>query len=113
MAELRKLMAVLDALDIHLQPRYIRSELNPADEFSRLTDRDAWRLRASTHRMMAHKARRILGADFTLDSFACHQTKICPRYASRLSDRHTLGFDGLALDWRQEVVCLIDFCVVY
>jgi hypothetical protein len=99
MAELRKLMAVLDDLDIDLKPRYIRSELNPADEFSMITDRGAWRLRASTHRMLLHKARRILGADFTLDAFACHQTKICPRYASRLSDRHALGFDGLALDW--------------
>ena len=104
MDELRKLMTVLEDLDIELQPRYIRSELNPADEFSRLTDRDAWRLRASTHRMLSHKARRLLGADFTLDAFACHQTKICPRYASRLFDRHALGFDGLALDWRQEVV---------
>ena len=43
MAELRLLMTVLDELDIELLPRYIRSELNPADEFSRLTDRDTWR----------------------------------------------------------------------
>ena len=104
MGELRLLMEVLDELDIELLPRYIRSELNPADEFSRLTDRDAWRLRPSTHRMLRHKARRVLGTDLTLDAFACHQTKICTRYASRLFDRHALGFDGLALDWRQEVV---------
>ncbi len=104
MGELRLLMEVLDELDIELLPRYIRSELNPADEFSRLTDRDAWRLRPSTHRMLRHKARRALGTDLTLDAFACHQTKICTRYASRLFDRHALGFDGLALDWRQEVV---------
>ena len=104
MGELRLLMEVLDELDIELLPRYIRSELNPADEFSRLTDRDAWRLRTSTHRMLRHKARRVLGTDLTLDAFACHQTKICTRYASRLFDRHALGFDGLALDWRQEVV---------
>ena len=106
MAELRALMAVLDDLDIELQPRYIRSELNPADEFSRLTDRDAWQLRPSILRMLQHKARRVLGVDFTLDAFACHQTKTCPRYASRLCDRHALGFDGLALDWRPEVVWL-------
>ena len=49
-------------------------------------------------------AGRVLGTDLTLDAFACHQTKICTRYASRLFDRHALGFDGLALDWRQEVV---------
>ena len=41
MAELRLLLALLDDLDIRLVPRYIKSELNVADEFSRLTDRDA------------------------------------------------------------------------
>ena len=41
MSELRILMALLEKLDIRLVPRYIRSELNPADVFSRLTDRDA------------------------------------------------------------------------
>jgi hypothetical protein len=104
MTELRSLMAVLDDLDIDLQPRYIRSELNPADEFSRLTDGDAWRLRTSTQRMLTHKSRRLLGADFTLDAFTCHQTKTCPRYAFQLFDRDAIGFDGLAFDWRQEVV---------
>ena len=34
----------LDDLRIDLRPQYIRSELNPADEFSRLTERDAWQL---------------------------------------------------------------------
>ena len=41
MNELRLLMALLEKLDIRLVSRYIRSELNPADVFSRLTDRDA------------------------------------------------------------------------
>ncbi len=41
MSELRSLVELLEALHITLLPRYIRSELNPADEFSRLTNRDA------------------------------------------------------------------------
>jgi hypothetical protein len=42
-------MSLLEQLDIRLVPRYIRSELNPADIFSRLTDREAWTLSPSVH----------------------------------------------------------------
>ncbi len=52
MNELRLLMSLLEQLDISLVPRYIRSELNPADVFSRLTDRDAWALSTSVQRML-------------------------------------------------------------
>ena len=52
MNELRLLMTLLEQLDIRLVPRYIRSELNPADIFSRLTDRDTWTLSPSVHRML-------------------------------------------------------------
>jgi hypothetical protein len=51
-SELRLLMALLEQLDIRLVPRYIRTELNPAEIFSRLTDRDAWTLSPSVHRML-------------------------------------------------------------
>ena len=40
MSELRSLVELLEVLHITLLPRYIQSELNPADEFSRLTNRD-------------------------------------------------------------------------
>jgi hypothetical protein len=56
MNELRLLMALLEQLDIRLLPRYIRSKLNPADIFSRLTDRDAWTLSPSVQRMLIHAA---------------------------------------------------------
>jgi hypothetical protein len=49
MNELCLLMSLLEQLDIRLVPRYIRSELNPADIFSRLTDREAWTLSPSVH----------------------------------------------------------------
>ena len=106
MAELRALLQLIDSLDITLLPRYIRSELNPADEFSRLTNRDAWRLQPSLQRRLLHKVASIVGAPVTLDAFACHQSRVCPRYASRLSEPAALASDGLALDWRQEVVWL-------
>jgi hypothetical protein len=106
MSELRSLVELLDALHITLLPRYIRSELNPADEFSRLTNRDAWRLQPSVQRMLLHKVTSLVGAPVTLDAFACHQSCVCPRYASRLCEPAALASDGLALDWRHEVVWL-------
>ena len=103
MAELRLLLALLDDLDIRLVPRYIKSELNVADEFSRLTDRDAWRLKPQVQHMLAKRTLAILRRPcFSLDAFACHQSTITPRYASRLYDPAALAFDGLALDWQQE-----------
>ena len=65
MAELRALVSVLEDLGIELQPRYSRSELNPADEFSWLIDRDDWKLRSSTQRMLQRKTRSILGGHHT------------------------------------------------
>jgi hypothetical protein len=52
MNELRRLMALLEQLDIRLLSRYIHSELNPVDIFSRLTDLDAWTLSPSVHHMI-------------------------------------------------------------
>lgn len=106
MAELRRLLELLDSLQIILRPKYIRSELNPADEFSRLTDRDAWSLRPSLQRMLLRKVHDIVGKPVTLDAFASHQSAVCRRYASRHSELGAVGFDGLALDWRREVVWL-------
>ena len=106
MAELRRLLELLDSLQIILRPKYIRSELNPADEFSRLTDRDAWSLRPSLQRMLLRKVHDIVGTPVTLDAFASHQSAVCRRYASRHSELGAVGFDGLALDWRREVVWL-------
>ena len=74
-----------------------------ADEFSRLTDRDAWRLKPQVQHMLAKRTLAILLRPcFSLDAFACHQSTITPRYASRLYDPAALAFDGLALDWQQE-----------
>jgi hypothetical protein len=56
MNELRLLMTFLEQLDIRLVPQYILNELNPADFFSRLTDRDTWTLSPSVQRMLMQRA---------------------------------------------------------
>ena len=104
MAELRILLELLDDLHIELRPQYIRSELNPADEFSRLTERDAWQLRPHLQQQLLAKAKRVMHFEPTLDPFACAQTHICPRYASRFYNPDALCLDGLSLDWRHDDV---------
>ena len=76
MRELRLLMASLEQLDIYLVSRYIHSELNPADVFSRLTDRDAWTLSPSVQRMLMQRAQAMLRKSISLDAFACPQSKV-------------------------------------
>jgi hypothetical protein len=56
MNELRLLMTLLEQLDIRLVSRYIRSELNPTDFCSRLTDRDAWTLSVALCAAYGHTA---------------------------------------------------------
>jgi hypothetical protein len=105
MAELCDLLQLLESLNITLMPKYISSELNPA-EFSRLTNCDTWRLQPSVQRLLLHKVASLVGAPVTLDAFTCHQSRVCLRSVSRLSEPAALASDGLALDWRQEVVWL-------
>ena len=106
MNELRLLMALLEQLDIRLLPRYIRSELNPADIFSRLTDRDAWTLSPSVQRMLMQRAQAMFRKSISLDAFACPQSKVTFRFASRHFAPEALAEDGLLLDWSSEVVWL-------
>ena len=102
MQELRQLLDLLRELDIVLLPQYIRSALNPSDYFSRLTDRDAWVLRPRLRDQLRRHAERVLETGISLDAFACHQSALVPRYASRHSEPSALAFDGLALDWSTE-----------
>jgi len=61
-------------------------------------------LRPWTQRKLFAKVRYEFKQEITLDAFACHQTKVVVRCASRLDEPTTLGLDGLVLDWRHEVV---------
>ena len=106
MSELRLLMALLEQLDIRLVPRYIRSELNPADVFSRLTDRDAWALSPSVQHMFMQRVQAMFRRSISLDAFACPQSKVTSRFASRHFAPEALAEDGLLLDWSSEVVWL-------
>jgi hypothetical protein len=83
MNELRLLMVFLEQLDIRLVTRYIRSENNLADFFSRLTDRDAWTLSPSVQSMLMQRAQAMFRKGISLDAFACPQSKVTYRFASR------------------------------
>jgi hypothetical protein len=106
MNELRLLMALLEQLDIRLVPRYIRSDLNPADFFSRPTDREAWTLSPSVQRMLMQRAQAIFRISISLDAFACPQSKVTSRFASRHFAPEALAEDGLLLEWSGEVIWL-------
>ena len=106
MIELCLLMVLLEQLDIRLVPRYIHSELNPADVFSRLTDRDAWTLSPSVQRMLMQRAQAMFRKSISLDAFVCPQSKVTSRFSSRHFAPELLSEDGLLLDWSSEVVWL-------
>jgi len=106
MVELRRLLQLLDDLKIDLEMKYIRSALNPADELSRLTHRDAWGLKARLQRSLLREVQTLLGASITLDPFACHRSAVVPRYCSRFGEPTSLGDDGLKICWEDEVLWL-------
>ena len=102
MAELRKLLCLLDDLKIDLEVKYIRSALNPADALSRLTHRDAWGLKAKLQKSLKAKVERRLGSTLTLDPFACHRSCVVERYCSRFGEPSAVGNDGLQVPWGEE-----------
>jgi hypothetical protein len=106
MNELRLLMVLLEQLDIRLVSRYIRSEINPVDIFSKLTDHDAWTLSPSVQRMLMQRAQAMFRKSISLDAFACPQSKVTSRFTSRHFAPEALTEDGLLLDWISEVVWL-------
>jgi hypothetical protein len=84
MNELCLLMTLLEQLDIRLVPRYIRSELNTTDIFSRLTDRtDVRTLSPSVQRMLIQRAQAMFRKSISIDVFDCPQSKVTSRFASR------------------------------
>jgi hypothetical protein len=104
MSKLRLLMVFLEQLDIRLVSRYIRSELNPADFFSRLTDRDTWTLSPSVCRMLMQRAKAMFRKGISLDAFACPRSKVTSRFASRHFAPESLSEDDLLFEWSGEVV---------
>lgn len=101
MQELRLLWGFLAKHNITLLPRYIRSEDNPADFWSRWQDRSAWTLNP----LIFDRIHRLHGP-FTLDVFACRATAQLPRYCSLRADPGALARDGFSVEWSNEVVWL-------
>lgn len=101
MSELRQLWAFLLQHSITLVPRYIRSEDNPADRWSRWKDRSAWQLQPG----VAFQLQALFGR-CTLDSFACRATALLPRYCSAGPDPGCLQRDAFTMSWTNEHVWL-------
>jgi hypothetical protein len=101
MSELRQLWAFLMQHNITLLPRYIRSEDNPADMWSRWKDRSAWQLLPAVAK---HVQARF--GPCTLDAFACRATALLPRYCSAGPDPGCLQRDAFTMSWTHEHVWL-------
>jgi hypothetical protein len=102
MSELRLLWAFLAQHEITLLPRYIRSEHNPADHWSRWRDRSAWQLQPQ----VMHAVQARAGVRCTLDAFACRATALLPRYCSAGPDPKALHRDAFTTSWKDEEVWL-------
>lgn len=103
MTELRLLWAFLAKHDITLLPRYIRSQDNPADYWSRWQDRSAWQMLPSVFNALQLRRH---GEAFTLDPFACRATALVQRYCSLRPDPGALARDGFSVSWRHELLWL-------
>lgn len=101
MTELRQLWAFLLQHHITLLPRYIRSEDNPADMWSRWKDRSAWQLLPA----LATQLQARFG-HCTLDAFACRATALLPRYCSAGPDPGCFQRDAFTMSWTDEQVWL-------
>jgi len=98
MAELRRLWGFMAEHNITLLPRYIRSEDNPADFWSRWRDRSAWQLSIPLFTALQKR----VGVPFTLDPFACRATALLNRYCSLRPDPGAYARDGFSVDWGGE-----------
>jgi hypothetical protein len=104
MNELRLLMTFLEQLDIRLVPRYILNELNPADFFSRMTDRDTWTLSPSVQRILMQRAKTMFRKGISLDAFTYPQSKATSRFAFRYFVPEALTEDDLYIHIHSYVI---------
>ena len=54
-ADLAELIAILEAKNILLQVRYIKSVVNPSDWYSRVVDKAQWQLEPSLAHKLVHR----------------------------------------------------------
>jgi hypothetical protein len=98
MHELRLLWAFLAANNITIIAKYIRSQDNPADWWSRWKDRSAWKLDPRVFSSLQAS----VGSLFSLDPFACRATRQLARYCSSLPDPLAMARDAFSMDWHDE-----------
>ena len=93
MRELRAVWRFMLAHNMRLQVRYVRSEENRSDWWSRWQDRSAWTFQPP---VLAAWRRRVRP---TLDPFACVETAVTRRFCSRHFEPGAIAIDGFSVDW--------------
>ena len=98
MALLRDLCGMCENANTILECHWVPTDRNPADEPSRRSALDHWRL---DPRVLANiSARFQLG--FTVDRFATAATTLLPRWNSPCPEEGSEAEDGLSTDWTTE-----------
>ena len=93
MRELRQIWAFMLDNKMRLQVRYVKSEDNISDYWSRWKDRSAWMLHPET---AAPLLRRVTP---TLDPFACSRSWVVRRFCSQFVEDGSLALDGFSVPW--------------
>ena len=97
--ELRLVQQLLEKYDILAHARYVRSEENPADMWSRLVDKADWQLRPD----LAQRLLRRFGSP-TLDLFAASSNAVLPRYCAMAPLPGAEAVDAFTVSWADEHV---------
>eukprot|EP01050_Picozoa_sp_SAG11_P018878 SAG11_NODE_2922_length_2834_cov_2.238670_2_plen_201_part_00 len=98
-AELRLVQLLLEKHDILAHCRYVRSEENPADFWSRLVDKADWTLRPALAQRLLHR----FGAP-TIDLFAASSNALLPRYCAMAPIPGCEAVDAFTIPWSDEHV---------
>ena len=99
MHALRCLHKLLAAHNVSLRARYIPSEANPADFWSRVRDPSDWQL----HPRFFHAVVARWGWVPTIDRFATANNSQVPRYNSAFADPGCEAIDAFSQSWAFEV----------
>lgn len=96
-AELRLIMVLLEKYDILAHARYIRSEENPADYWSRLVDKADWQLRPDLAQRLIHR-----WGPRTIDLFASRTNAVCSRFCAMVPTPGAEAVDCFTISWAHE-----------
>ena len=97
MCELRAVQDILERSDILCYCRYVRSEANPADYWSRYIDKADWQLRPALAKSLMNRWGRC-----TIDLFAARSNHQLPRFCSMIPEVGAEAADCFTLDWSGE-----------